>query len=141
MHATKGNHITASINQFGIPHVGLTKYGVQYRRGLAHLVAKTFLRNPNHHLDTPINLDGDRTNCAAENLQWRSRWFAIEFFKQFSMYRVPFVEEAIISITTNETFANSREAAMCYGLLEHQIYDSIKTGCYVPPANLIFDYA
>lgn len=139
--AEKGNLLTISVNQFGIAHVGLTKNGVQCRRGLAHLVAKTFLRNPNHHIDTPINLNGDRLDCRAENLAWRSRWFAIEFFKQLNMYKAPVVEERVRSITTGEEFDNSREAALHYGLIEWQIFDSIRTGSYVPPVNLIFDYA
>ncbi len=127
-----------TINQFGIPHVGLTKNGIQYRRGLAHLVAKTFIRNPNHRFDTPINLNGDRTDCRVENLAWRSRWFAIEFFRQMrnnmSLY------DGDIADNDGNIYKGTRHAAEVLGVLESDVFKSLEEGYPVAPAFVTFAY-
>lgn len=131
--------IAISVNQFGIPHVGLTKNGIQYRRGLAHLVAKTFIRNPNERFDTPINLNGDRTDCRVENLAWRSRWFAIEFFRQMTKNMGALIDEALIDNEGN-TYVDTRHAATTLGVLETDVIKSLEEGHPVAPHYVRFMY-
>ena len=66
-------------NQFGVIQVGMMRDSEQRHRSVPLLVAKAFLPEPGGAFDTPINLDGDRTNNAVENLLWRPRWFAIKY--------------------------------------------------------------
>ena len=49
-------------NQFGVLQVGLMRDGKQWHRSVPLLVAKAFIAQPRGAFDTPINLDGDRTN-------------------------------------------------------------------------------
>lgn len=133
-----GHPITISVNQFGIPHVGLTKNGIQYRRGLAHLVAKTFIRNPNERFDTPINLNGDRMDCRVENLAWRSRWFAIEFFRQMSK-NMQLIDEHIVD-SEGRHYTGSRHAAEYLGVLESDVVKSLEEGHPAPPVFVQFAY-
>lgn len=131
--------ITVSVNQFGIPHVGLTKDGRQYRRGLAHLVAKTFIRNPNERFDTPINLNGNRMDCRVDNLAWRSRWFAIEFFRQMNKNMGALIDDHLVD-SEGRHYEDSRNAAMYLGVLETDIIRSLDEGHPVAPAYVQFYY-
>ena len=130
--------IVVSLNQFGIPHVGLTKNGIQYRRGLAHLVAKTFIRNPNERFDTPINMNGDRTDCRVDNLAWRSRWFAIHFFREMAT-NMQLIDEPIVD-SEGRHYKGSRHAAEYLGVLESDIFKSLEEGRPVPPMFIQFQY-
>lgn len=123
-------------NQNGIVNVGLTKDLVQYKRSVAILVASVFVpKLPQHReaFDTPINLDGDRTNNHVTNIMWRPRWFAVKYFRQFREgYQIGFampIEEA----TTGEQFKSSWDAATKYGLLDREIFVSTINRTYVWP--------
>lgn len=125
--------MTLMRNQDGVIHVGLMRDGVQYKRGVALLVAKAFLPPPMpSSFDTPIHLDGDRFNNHAENLMWRPRWFAILYHKQFHNDKRGF-RESIIEINTKERFSNSWEAAIKYGLLDREIMIATLNRTYVWP--------
>lgn len=127
-------------NQTGIVNVGLSKAGVQYKRALAVLVAEAFVPREGARLTftTPMHRDGDRTNCRAENLLWRPRWFAARYHAQFDNglrgFRVP-----IRDITTGEEFANSWEAAMKYGLIDREILEATLNRTYVWPTYQKFE--
>jgi hypothetical protein len=128
-----GRMMTRLINQSGVVNVGLTKNKIQYKRAVALLVADAFLVPPRHlTFDTPINLDGDRTNNRVDNLLWRPRWFATKYFRQFrdlmSSPDLP-VEE----LNTHEKFENALEAATTYGLLEMDVRLSIANRTEVWP--------
>ncbi len=135
----KSGHIMLpAINQLGIPHVGLSRDGVVYRRSIAPLVARAFLRP--HHLpafDTPINLNGDRTDNHAENLMWRPRWFSVEFHRQFRSAFI-YYPEPMIDGDSGEIFANSRQIAMRFGLLESAILEAASKGRRVWPTHQSF---
>lgn len=120
------NRIMAqTLNQQGIPMVGFSSCGDYHKRSVAVLVASAFLPRPFGPYDTPINLDGDRTNNAVENLMWRPRWFAICFHKQFrKRYHSP-INRPIIEMKTKEVSGNSLEACIKYGLLEQDLVLSI----------------
>lgn len=125
--------LTRLVNQHGIVHVGLVKGRLQYKRGVALLVARSFLPEPfPETFDTVIHLDGDKLNCRAENLMWRPRWFAIRFHQQFARDEMAF-PVPIEEIKTGERFKNSRHAVMRYGLLDKEIRTAVAAQTYVWP--------
>jgi hypothetical protein len=114
-------------NEFGVPYVGLMQDGALHQsvRSLPRLVAKAFVPQSNPVWDTPINKDGDRMNCCVDNLEWRPRWYAVNYAKQFrERYDHP-IEEPVREIETDEEFDNSLVAACYYGLLEREVVLSI----------------
>lgn len=118
-------------NQGGSYFVGLTKDGRQYKRGVSKLVADRFLpHNTNDAFDTPMHLDGDRANCAADNLVWRPRWYSNKYLRHFEdrEYRKPYYDAPIVEAKSGREFANSFEAAVYYGLLEYAVYRSVIEG-------------
>jgi len=128
-----GRSMALTKNQHGIVQVGLMRNGVQYKRGVALLVAKAFLPPPiSSVFNTPINLDGDRSNNHIENLMWRPRWFAIFYHRQFYNGKRGF-REPVIDVKTNEWFPNSWEAAIKYGLLDREIMIATLNRTYVWP--------
>lgn len=134
-----GRYMTQLRNQHGVVHVGLTRDRVQYRRSVAVLVANAFVdRLPGReHFDTPINLDGDRSNNRVPNIMWRPRWFAVKYFNQFDNPYKGFTGP-IEDTLTGEKFDSSWEAATKYGLLEKDIYLSILNRTYVVPTFQTF---
>jgi hypothetical protein len=125
--------MTLMVNQFGIVNVGLTKNYVQYKRAVSILVAIAFLLPPPQEaFDTPINLDGDRTNNRADNLMWRPRWFASQYFKQFKSAPIS-PASPLEEIDSGEKFGSPREAAIRYGLKEMDIWLAAATQSEVWP--------
>lgn len=114
--------MTQNANQQGIMFVGLMRDGRQYKRSVALLVAEAFLAPPpREDFDTPINLDGDRSNNFATNLEWRPRWFAIKYHAQFNV-ETPFgFKQAVEILQTGEIFDNVRDCVTKYGLLEKEV--------------------
>lgn len=109
------------LNQQGVPYIGLMREWKQHTRSLPKLVAMTFLDSPNEIFDTPINLDGDRTNCHVDNLMWRPRWYAVGYVNQFKeRYDHP-IDAPVRAIETGEEFRDSLSAACRYGLLEREV--------------------
>lgn len=129
-----GRLMTLLRNQHGIINVGLTKRKVQYKRSVTCLVANAFVsRPPNDYFDTPINLDGDRGNNNADNLTWRPRWFAVKYIHQFHPNAPRGFTIPVVEISTGERFDTSWEAAIKYGLLDHEIYLASLNRTYVWP--------
>jgi hypothetical protein len=117
--------LNTRLNQAGVPYVGMVRDGHQQTRSLARLVALTFISRPHEDYDTPINLDGDRTNCRVDNLTWRPRVYAEKYNRQFrEPYEHP-INMPIIEVDTGEEFPNSLAAACCYGILERDVVLSI----------------
>jgi len=128
-----GWFLALNVNQYGVYQVGLMRDGTQYHRSVPLLVAKAFLEPISGPFDTPINLDGDRSNNHVDNLAWRPRWFAIKYNRQF---RYPYdnpIPTHIIDLKTGEISENSFECAKRYGLLEKDIVLSIMNRTYVWP--------
>lgn len=101
------------------------------------LVASIFLEEAPHNFDTPINLNGDRSDNRAENLAWRPRWFAIRYNQQFKRPAYTF-NYPIVLIDHFEIFERPRDAAIKYGLLEADIVADIQNQRGVWPFGFEF---
>lgn len=120
-------------NQHGVVNVGLMRKGVQYKRSLALLVCLAYLPAPKlPNFDTPIHLDGDKSNNDVSNLMWRPRWFAIMYQQQFTNGRRGF-SSPVQELATGEIFQSSWEAAIKFGLLDREIMTATLNRTYVGP--------
>jgi hypothetical protein len=122
-------------NQHGVIHVGLSRDLVQHKRSVAVLVASAFCPKLAQHreaFDTPINLDGDRSNNRASNLMWRPKWFAVKYFRQFNEELRGF-DCPIVEVISGMQFENSWQAATMFGLLDREILVATMNRTYVWP--------
>lgn len=134
-----GRVLQVRVNQYGVPYVGLMRNWCQCLRSLPRLVALAFVPQPSSHFDTPINLNGDRTNCHASNLLWRPRWYAVRYTQQFQRrYERP-IDAPIRETDTGEVFKNSFVAACTFGLLESQLVESIHARTFAWPTYQHFE--
>lgn len=138
---SSGRILHPRINQYGVPYVGLMRDWRQCIRSLPRLVALAFLPPPSEIFDTPINLDGNRTNCKVDNLMWRPRWYAIHYINQFKeRYDNP-IDVPVKALNTQEVFPNSLVAACRYGLLEREVVLSILNKTPTWPTYQMFELA
>lgn len=122
------------------PVVGLMRQGRQFKRSVARLVANAYLEP--HKLetfDTPICLDGDRTNCKVNNLTWRPLWFAVAYNRQFIQPYTYHIDRYVCEKKSGLRFLDSFEAAKWYGVLEKDLVLSILNRTYVWPVYLFFE--
>ena len=120
-------------NQQGIPNVLLMYDRQQFRRSVPLLVAHHFVPRRKYHFDTPINMDGDRFNNYWKNLDWRPRWFALVYHRQFKL-PVPYGFDAgVVCMDTNTHFENIIDCAQEYGLIMKDIIHSCHTQTPVFP--------
>jgi hypothetical protein len=134
-----GRIMKLSMNQYGVLTVGMMYRGTQFRRSVPLLVATEFVPGGTEIYDTPINLDGDRFNCRANNLTWRPRWFAVKYNRQFvEPYYAP-IDRQIRNVKTGEVFVNSLECAKWYGVLEEDLVESISYRTFVWPIMQEFE--
>lgn len=131
--STTGRFLALNTNQYGVLQVGLMRKGQQYHRSVPLLVAKAFIPEDRAPFDTPINLDGDRTNNRVENLVWRPRWFAIKYNQQFKNPPEHHISGPLADRKTGEVSENSFECAKRYGLLENDIVFATLNRTYVWP--------
>lgn len=128
-------YLKIKLNQYGVVGVGLMRDGIQFHRSLPLLVARAFLpRWSLSAFDTPINLDGDRSNNDVSNLLWRPRWFAVLYNRQFIEGCSIRIDAPIADIHHPDiVFANSFVCATQLGLLEKDLVFSILNRTYVWP--------
>lgn len=109
-------------NQRGYTYVGLfNAKGVQLNRSVALLVANAFLKpHPLSSFNTPINVNGIRTDNYVSNLMWRPRWFAYKYHRQFYTGPRGFLQP-VYDVDTGEQYPTSFQAAIRYGLLDREI--------------------
>lgn len=120
-------------NQSGVAIVSMQRGRRQYKRGVARLVAERFLPHTTiEEIPTPIHLDGDRRNNSADNLDWRPKWFADRYTNQWNREGTRIVRP-IVDAATGVYYENSTDAAMCHGLLESNIVESVLDGVRVYP--------
>jgi len=120
-----GRIMKTSSNQYDVLMVGLMRDGVQHKRSVPLLVLNAFTEKPNENFDTPINLNGHRTDNRLDNLVWRPRWYAVLYNRQFAE---PYEHPIVTPIRDPESgmiFPNSFSVATHYGLLEKDIVLSI----------------
>ena len=132
----KTGHIKIQqVNQAGIANVLLVANSIQSRRSVAVMVAEAFLEEPPATWNaTPINMDGDRTNNAADNLEWRPRWFAIRYHQQFHRGVARGFRGGVQHIETGEIFEDVRDAAMKHGMLVEDVIVSAHSATPVFPS-------
>lgn len=129
----KDKDMTLSATQRGIVYVSLNRRGDHFKRSVSVLVAEAFVTTAKKlSFDTPINLDGDRENNHADNLMWRPRWYAIDYFRQFRD-RADGIEAPVQEFKSGDIFKNSWQAALSFGLLEREIVRSIVYLTYALP--------
>lgn len=134
-----GRIMRTATNQRGIINVGLMHRGVQYKKSVAVLVASAFVTTARSlEFNTPINLDGDRSNNRATNLLWRPRYFARQFFQQLGHTALWHINQPLMDVKTEEILRGSTEAVHKFGLLHKDIYLSIVSKTYVWPTYQIF---
>jgi hypothetical protein len=125
-------------NTRGIETVGLMHRGVQHKRSVAVLVADAFITTARSlRFNTPINLDGDRTNNRVTNLAWRPYHFARKYHQQFKIGPQGFTRP-VQNLNTEEIYPTSWDAAILLGLLERELVMSILERTYVFPLYQTF---
>ncbi len=129
------------INQYGVPYVGLMRDWRQCIRSLPRLVATAFIAQPNAIFDTPINLDGERLNCAVDNLAWRPRWYAVYYVNQFKDRYANPIEAPIREIESRKVFSDSLATACQFGLLEREDVLSVLNRTPAWPTFQMFEFA
>lgn len=129
--------IKATPNTRNLYMVGLMKNCVQHKRSLPLLVAREFVQRPNATFDTPINLDGERSNNHYANLAWRPLWFARKYKQQFTDDHTTF-DSPIEDIETGEVYKDSMHASVVNGVLDSHIVLSMHNNTYVFPTGQIF---
>lgn len=134
-----GRIMKLTMNQYGVLTVGLMYRGTQFRRSVPLLVAEAFVPGGTQIFDTPVCLDGDRFNCKANNLNWRPRWFAVKYNRQFvEPYFAP-IDRRIRNKKTGDVFTDSLECAKWYGVLEQDLVESIMYRTFVWPVYQEFE--
>lgn len=122
----------------GVVAATLYRDGRQFARSVALLVAKTFVTPLQPIFQTPIHLDGDKTNCRADNLVWRSRPFAIAYHRQFSLDTFS-SSWPIKEVETDEVFEYPSVAATRYGLIRAHLIISAHERMPVWPTGQLFE--
>lgn len=128
-----GRDMRLYLNTHGIQTVGLMQRGIQRKKSVSVLVADAFIRTARSlQFNTPINLDGDRSNNRVNNLAWRPLWFAQQYHRQFKLGPQGFARP-VQNLNTEEIYATSWDASVLLGLLERELVMSILNRTYVFP--------
>lgn len=133
-----GRFLKQSLTRTGLVKVGLVKAGVQHTRSVALLVAETFVEGRDDIFDTPVHLDGDKTNNSVTNIVWRPRWFAWRYSRQFVLDTVHHNRGPIIDVDSGHIYKTFLEAATIHGLLVDDIWKCLIYKKPVFPTNQIF---
>lgn len=108
-------------------------------RAVKNIVATAFVpRYNNPRFDTPIHIDNDQENCRADNLDWRPRWFAVQYSRQFSQGYKNFESNPIVDMETGDQYENVKAACLKHGLLGSYVVKSIHEGTPCFPTNQVF---
>jgi hypothetical protein len=132
-----GRGMVLSPTENGDLTVGLMRDGVQYRRSVKGIVARAFVDGETELFDTPILLDGVKSNLNADNIVWRPRWFAWKYSNQLSDPYPDWYYDGPI-VCGNMKYDTILEASTFHGLLCADIYRSIQNDERVFPTGQIF---
>lgn len=128
-----GREMVLSPTHYDIPTVGLMYEGRQYRRSVKVLVARAFVPGESELFNTPIQLDGDRSNLHESNIVWRPRWFAWVYQRQFISVPGWAWHGPVLDVTRKIEYRNIFVAAVTNGSLCSDVHHSIMTGSRVFP--------
>lgn len=135
-----GREMALSPTENGDLTVGLTRDGRQHRYSVKCLVARAFVEGESILFDTPIQLDGDKYNLNASNIQWRPRWFAWKYTWQFTKPHNWYFFGPIVDIDTMIEYRDYIIVAKTFGLLCSNIMESIYNDRLVFPTHQRFAY-
>lgn len=142
MNDRTGRLLRLNRNQRGFTTVGLVRDRIFFTRSVAQLVAKAFVKRPRYpNFDCVIHLDFDRDNNAAENLRWRTRWFAIEYYQQpeHPHYGPKATHHMqIADVDSGEVFDNSWDIVTRFGVLHKSVILSMANNERIYPTGQIF---
>lgn len=110
----------------GLPMVPIYRGGKQYTRNVHRLVAEAFLDEPPENC-VPIHIDGDRSNCHADNLEWRSLSYARELTQERGR-TTPMDPRPVRHIELNLEFPNALEAARAMDGFERYVLYAARVG-------------
>lgn len=127
------------LNSFGFPMVNLVdRSGFRRTRQVNRLVAELFSPPPlQTTFDTPVHLNGDKQDCLYTNLEWRPRWFALAYHRQFE--ERPYTNDDF-TLTDSEgwNYDNIWDAVVELGVLRNEILEKMNTELNVFPTELSF---
>lgn len=122
----------------GVVYVPLYTDDENSTRSVKVLVAQAFVEGETELCNTPINLDGDKSNNRASNLAWRPLWFAISYSRQFT---VPYAHRdvgPVFDTETGERYDNIYVVGTTFGLLFKDIYRTVYSEQPVWPTQQVF---
>lgn len=129
----KDKFVPSRLNRQGLLMVTLRDDWTQKTRMVALLVAKAFIPpHPIEYFTSVIHLNGDRSDCRAMNLMWRSRPYALQYHAMFN--DEPFRESVYIP-QKDEFYYSLREACVKYGLIERVAHQQMCNGERIFPYN------
>ncbi len=118
-----------AINHKGFPSLVLfTKEhpGSRYLRQVNQLVAEAFLGPPTVKLNSVWHIDGDFTNCAADNLKWDMRARVMEWNEMHRDGIPKYRTGRVRNNRTGQVFENAFEAALDAGEIETAVVSHIE---------------
>lgn len=94
----------------------------RYLRQVNKLVARAFLPVPEYDSENSIwHLDGDLTNCRADNLRWDLRSRVLEWNEMHRTGEPKFPTPRVKNNTTGRVYTNAYECGLAEGLLESTV--------------------
>lgn len=145
MNSNTNRILKTSLASGGALKVGMMGYdGRQHTRSVKVLVAEAFLPQDNPNFNTPINLNGDPTDCDVRNLAWRTRGFAWKYTEQYNdldnirLYRLKPGPWWIMDLDARIIYYDLIEAALANGLLIDYLRRAINNEEAVWPTNQRF---
>lgn len=120
-----GKPVKVSKGAIGLKVNLRNKRGAFTTKSVARLVAEAFVPRSIERYDTIIHLDGDRTNCTAYNLMWRSRSYAVRYHRQFHEPLIEAYTHHPVVDEDGQEYRNVAEVAHTYGLLYREVVTAI----------------
>ena len=115
----RGHLLTGHVNQSGLVYVSLHRYGREYNRSLAPIVARVFVGPPAHiSWNTVIHLNGNRKDMFYENLMWRPRWFANSYHDRIRIFHALHDIREVVTGEEGTVVTLSKK----YGLIPNEVF-------------------
>lgn len=101
-----------------------------------YLVANAFVMKPSPVFNAVINLDGDPSNISAMNLEWRPKWFAWQYARQFNTTDRDYFENiSVMNELTGARYPSIYECCRTEGILFKDVWRSVCEGTRVFPTE------